>query len=1225
VTLLRKCLPFWCWRLLGLGILLLGPQLYALDPSRALFQYNFQTWSRKNGLPYNRIGAITQTDDGFLWLGTENGLARFDGYGFERFSIPNRDGWHNSRVACLRASSHGGVWFGLDAGTFGYFDGNSHFQSVAGEWVADQTYIKGIVEESDGSLWVAGISGLTGLPGGKTNQPIQHNQYGQLQSMYEDPQHRLWFGGSEKGLFYLESGQVKPFPDDGLLNANITALTTDGEGRLWVGTSVGLRCYDRSFKRNDLLPITTEVRTLLTDSHGAVWIGTSGAGLYRQYGGETSCLRQINGLTEDYISALFEDGEGNLWVGTRSGLTEISDVKFPTAATADGLLGEAVHGVYAAATGGVWCATSAGLFNYDYRTRSVTSLVIGTNTNPYFKRVLETRDGDLYTISGSREIRIYSHGECVAQYTNAFWPVAFAEDEQGVIAAVGSKLYRVNREEMTPYSLKDPTPQFYWIRNLYMGRDNSLLVCCVDGVYRLRNGEVEHWTTTNGMPDKDVICLAEDKAGTIWAGTTVGLARIKDHKASPVHFGPADCTINSITIDNQENLWISCNIGLIRAGRDSLNASADGHIANPTFKLFDGPDALRTIDLTEVDFVSAKTADGKIWLPSPLGLVEIDPAHISVNAVPPKVSIENIIANGISLTNGAALKIPPGRGELAFHYTAVSLSAPQAVRFRYKLDGYDRDWVDAGAQHSAMYANLEPGHYAFHVEACNVDGVWSSGGANFAIALPPAYYQTLWFKFAMAGGVVFMLSGFYGWRTRHLRHKEKQLQAANELLEQKIGERTREVAEQRNLLRTLIDNLPDAVFVKDTDCRVIINNKTHARYFGFENPSESVGKSDLDCLPREKAEEFRRDELALLQSGKPYDAEEPLVLKTGEKFWLRTSKVPLRNERGQIIGLAGINRDITERKKWETELESLHKQLLETSRNAGMAEVATSVLHNVGNVLNSVNISASIVDEQTRSANLDRLSKVISLLQENSSDLSGFLTEETKGKKIVPYLEALFDILKKEKKTIQSEVEALIKNVEHIKKIVAMQQSYARVAGVIEIIPPTELIEDSLRMHEAAFHRHSVKIVREYSTVPKIAVDRHKAIQILVNLLGNAKYACDVNPPGNRIIRVRLSMHGDTRIRIEVIDNGMGIVAENLTRIFAYGFTTRKTGHGFGLHSGALAAKEMGGSLHAESEGAGKGAAFIVELPLEYTPPTKTRPDDKKARSVRKDNSLVSI
>jgi PAS domain S-box-containing protein len=406
------------------------------------------------------------------------------------------------------------------------------------------------------------------------------------------------------------------------------------------------------------------------------------------------------------------------------------------------------------------------------------------------------------------------------------------------------------------------------------------------------------------------------------------------------------------------------------------------------------------------------------------------------------------------------------------------------------------------------------------------------------------------------------------------------------------------LAEQRNLLRTLIDNLPDAVFVKDTGGHVVLDNLAHARYLGFENPSASVGKTDFDCLSPEKAEQFRGAEIELLNTGKEFNGEENLTLKNGDTRWFRTTKVPLRDERGKIIGLAGINRDITERKKWESELQSLHKQLIETSRHAGMAEVATSVLHNVGNVLNSVNISASLVGEQARGSNLDRLGKVVQLLQENQSTLGQFLAQDEKGSQLISYLGALFDILKKENTTIQAEVEALNKNIEHIKKIVSMQQSYARVAGVIESVQPSELVEDSMRMHEAAFQRHCIRVVRDYSDSPKLQVDRHKVIQILVNLLGNAKYACDTNPPANRIIRVRVNSPASGRIRIEVLDNGVGIPAENLTRIFSYGFTTRKNGHGFGLHGGALAAKEMGGSLHAHSEGPGKGSSFVLELPV---------------------------
>jgi PAS domain S-box-containing protein len=1212
VTLLPKSLLRCRWFLLGLGIFLFGTQLFALDPSRTVFQYNLQSWNRQNGLPFNRIRAIRQTPDGYLWMATQSGLVRFDGTDFTRTRIPNRNGWHNQGVETLSLSPRGGLWFALEGGSFGYFDGSNQLQALGGNWLPSQFKVRCIQEQPDDSLWMGGVSGLIGLPGGKTNNLFTSDKLPEIWVSYEDSQDRIWLGTIEKGLFYLEDGKLKQFPDTNLIGNTIRAITVDQQGRLWVGTTKGLRSYDANFKRNDRFTDFMEVQALLADRHGAVWAGTTGGGLVRYLNGQSSTLRKTNGLVEDFVSALYEDREGSLWVGTRNGLTQISDLKFPSISTREGLLAESVHGVCTSTNGGIWCATSSGIYNY--HNHAITSIAApGGDSGFYVKRVLEARDGDLYVLNGQREIQIFSNGQAVASYSNGNWPVGLTEDPQGVVVSFGGEIFRINRQGLRPYVIPGPPLHFDWIRNLSTCADGSLLVSCVNGAYRIYSDHVESWTPENGLLELDVSCMLEDNDGTIWVGQANGMSRIKNHKAAPVRAPLSESMIYAFVPDDLGNLWINCTQGIIRVNRRSLNEFVDGTIAKPDFTLYNGIEAVRTVDLTEIEAVGCKTADGKIWLPGPLGAVEIDPAHIPNNPIAPPVYLQKVLVNGELQSGSSNAPAHPGRGELAFHYNAVTYIVPQKIQFRYQLDGYDHDWVEAGSQRSAVYANLKPGNYVFHVQACNADGIWNNEGATFAVTLPPEFYQTTWFKIAAVAAVLLGLSGIYGWRIRHIREKEKRLEAANVLLEKKVSDRTKELAEQHNLLRTLIDNLPDAVFVKDTEGRVIIDNLAHARYLGFESTADTIGKSDMDIFPAAKAQEFREPEIALLQSGKEYNAEEHLTLKSGETIWFRTTKVPLRDERGQIIGLAGINRDITERKKWEAEMQVLHKQLLETSRHAGMAEVATSVLHNVGNVLNSVNVSASVVGEQVRSTNLDRLSKVISLLKENRTDLTRFLTEEEKGGKLVSFLEALFVILKKERETVQRETDVLTKNVEHIKKIVAMQQSYAKVAGVIEIINPVELIEDSLRMHEAAFLRHAVQIVRDYSEVPKIAVDRHKVIQILVNLLSNAKYACDANDPEDRIIRVCLSAVGDERIRMEVVDNGKGIAADNLTRIFSYGFTTRKNGHGFGLHSGALAAKEMGGSLHATSDGPGKGAAFILELPVEFQPPTKTRPNEEPA------------
>jgi C4-dicarboxylate-specific signal transduction histidine kinase len=262
-----------------------------------------------------------------------------------------------------------------------------------------------------------------------------------------------------------------------------------------------------------------------------------------------------------------------------------------------------------------------------------------------------------------------------------------------------------------------------------------------------------------------------------------------------------------------------------------------------------------------------------------------------------------------------------------------------------------------------------------------------------------------------------------------------------------------------------------------------------------------------------------------------------------------------------------------------------------------MAEVATSVLHNVGNVLNSVNVSISLIAEKVRQSKVSSLAKVVALLQSHETDLPGFFANNLQGKQLPSYLASLATRLTQEQEKVLSEIAALSANIQHIKEVVSMQQSTAKTVGLTETLPVVDMVEDALRLNLGSLDRHSVKLVREYAPVPPIPVEKHKVLQILVNLIRNAKHACDDSGRDDKQITLCVASSDDT-VKISVEDNGVGIVPENLTRIFGHGFTTRKEGHGFGLHSGALAAKELGGSLKAFSEGPGQGAIFTLELPL---------------------------
>jgi PAS domain S-box-containing protein len=293
-----------------------------------------------------------------------------------------------------------------------------------------------------------------------------------------------------------------------------------------------------------------------------------------------------------------------------------------------------------------------------------------------------------------------------------------------------------------------------------------------------------------------------------------------------------------------------------------------------------------------------------------------------------------------------------------------------------------------------------------------------------------------------------------------------------------------------------------------------------------------------------------------------------------------------------------LQEEIIERKEAQAKLEAVHKQLLDSSRRAGMAEVATSVLHNVGNVLNSVNVSCSVIASTVRKSGLEHLTRTADTLQASAGNLAEFFASDPTGKKLPEFLGLLAKRMHIEQSSMLTELKALSQNIDHIKEIVSMQQNYGRVAGVTEMVKLTDLVDDSLRLNDGALKRYGLETIREYDDVPALNVEKHKILQILVNLIRNAKHACDESGKAEKKMTVRV-LNGQRSIRVEVSDNGVGIPEENLTRIFSLGFTTRKDGHGYGLHSAVIAAQELGGRLTVHSDGPGTGATFTLELPVE--------------------------
>ncbi|TLZ53725.1 MAG: PAS domain S-box protein [Gammaproteobacteria bacterium] len=336
---------------------------------------------------------------------------------------------------------------------------------------------------------------------------------------------------------------------------------------------------------------------------------------------------------------------------------------------------------------------------------------------------------------------------------------------------------------------------------------------------------------------------------------------------------------------------------------------------------------------------------------------------------------------------------------------------------------------------------------------------------------------------------------------------------------------------------------------------------------------------------------------AAMGERKPLRTQYRAVRPDGSIAHLESVAAVVGDPAGEGVRMVGIDLDVTERVAAQRREDLLQQQLRDASRQAGMADVATSVLHNVGNVLNSVNVSANLVADSLKRSRAAGLTRVVALLEEHQGDLGSFVAHDARGKVLPVYLAELSRHLSADNSNALQELDALRGNIDHIKDIVTMQQRYAKLGGAAEPIDVGRLVEESLRINASAFERHAIEVVRQFADVPQITVDKHKVLQILVNLLRNAKDACDA--AGERERRVTLSVERcATGVRVAVADNGVGIAAEHMSRVFTHGFTTKKTGHGFGLHSGALAAKEMGGVLRVESPGLGCGATFVVELPL---------------------------
>lgn len=463
--------------------------------------------------------------------------------------------------------------------------------------------------------------------------------------------------------------------------------------------------------------------------------------------------------------------------------------------------------------------------------------------------------------------------------------------------------------------------------------------------------------------------------------------------------------------------------------------------------------------------------------------------------------------------------------------------------------------------------------------------------------------------FSVGGSVLFFWLAW--WISRAIRGQVRAIELAKseaEIGRQTAQQLTKDLLKLRHDNALVLNSIGEGIHWIDRQGTIIYENPAAARLLGWQN-SELVGRPGHLAMhhTRSGGREYPKNESPIystLRTGLEQHVDtEVFWRKDGSSFPVEYTTTPVRDESGEISGAVVIFSEITARKQAEADIATLNTQLIEAARHAGMAEVATGVLHNVGNVLNSVNISAGLVAENLHRSQLSGLVKTAALLQSHTEDLAAFAATP-QGRRLPQYVGMLADSWTREQAAMLLELETLNGNINHIKHIVAMQQGYAKVAGTTESVQIAELLEDALRINAGSLERHHVQITRIFAAVAPLCVEKHKVLQILVNLVQNAKQAMAHCAPGCGMLTLETAQTSD-HVSISVRDNGVGIPAENLKRIFAHGFSTRKDGHGFGLHSSALAAREVGGTLAAYSGGMGQGAQFVLELPIAGFKPGK--------------------
>jgi ligand-binding sensor domain-containing protein len=732
----------------------------ALDPATSISQYSHTVWRAGDGLPDNFVQALLQTKDGYLWIGTAEGLVRFDGLQFTVFDTRNTPALRHNSVVALCELRNGALWVGTSGGGVTTYENGRFTGALTTSNGLPNNYVRSIYETRDGSVWItAHGGGLVKINDGRilTYTVKDGLPSDSLRLVYEDRRGTLWVGADEDGLCSFRNGRFRCYGrQNGLTSNQIRAMHEDRAGRLWVGTRAGgLLLFDGARFRLHRPPghsSNLAVRTILEDRDGNLWIGTEGAGLYRMQKGRFDAFTAREGLPHSFVRSIAEDQDGNLWLGTRGGLCRLRDRQVETWTTSEGLLNDNVRAIFEDKDGVVWIGNTSGV------NRLVKGRLLPVRLSPEWSRdvvraIAQSRGGTIW-IGADTGLFSWRGGHVRRFPGDLKGPPprvrALLEDRQGRLW-VGAEdgLFVVEGPGTVQYSRVAGLPPGS-INAIAAGRGGSLWFGCEGGLAYYSGGTFRIYTSREGLPDNRVAAIHIDAGNVLWAATQGGLARMRDGKITAFtrRDGLLRDFVLSLVEDRHGHFWLSSRRGVSRIAKSDLEAFASGHIGELHPVSFDTADGMNSEECNgDSQPAGLMTRDGRIWFPTVQGVVVFDPASIRAKRAPPRVVVERVVAGAKAFpAQSGSLSLPPGTSDLEVQFTAISLSAPERVRFRYRLDGYDAGWIDTGRRRSAWYTNLSPGRYRFRVVAYSNDGSWPREESSLALDLKPRFYQTAWFS-----------------------------------------------------------------------------------------------------------------------------------------------------------------------------------------------------------------------------------------------------------------------------------------------------------------------------------------------------------------------------------------------------------------------------------------------------------------------------------------------